>query len=138
MGVILHHGFESRPLRFLPGPATIPVSISPTIPDRTELAGKTLQLDIKLAVAYAASTGPFGFENAKTTCEYKTDVLLASPHAGRDYRVLWWGGLVSGGVLVLLTSYVLRRLAIREKRNALPSRVIPIQDDELPEVEAAE
>ena len=64
------------------------------IPDRTELAGKTLQLDIKLAVDYAASTGPFGFENAKTTCEYKTEVLLASPHAGPRLSsvVVGWSG----------------------------------------------
>lgn len=107
------------------------------IPKEEDLAGRKMNLNIILDVKYPAAEGS-GFLNEEQTFEHAAELHLSSPHAGLVYRFLWWGGGVMGGLLVLLSGYWLKRQGNGMKREALPSRMIPIDDDEAPEVLPAE
>ena len=109
-----------------------------SIPSDAKLAGKTMRMNINLDVKYPASTGLFGFKEEQRTFQHTAEFRLASPRAGLAYRILWWGGGAIGGGLILLTGYWLYRQAKKQKREGLPSRVIPLGEEDLPEVMPAD
>lgn len=79
------------------------------IPDDPGLAGKTIRLNAQITVNYPTSTGLFGFENREDTLSHEFPITLAPAMAGSTYKIVWWGGLVIGAGLILLSAYTLRR-----------------------------
>jgi hypothetical protein len=88
-------------------------SVSPWIdvqlPDRPELVGKTLQLDIYVQVAYPIEWGTKTFENQQKTYNLKTSVAFAAPGARQSYRATWVVATVLGLLLCLGGSLALGR-----------------------------
>jgi hypothetical protein len=99
------------------------------LPSDETLAGKTIQLRINMDVKFPAERG-HGFEDEEKSFEDSFELHLASPRAGRTYRLLWWGGGLGGGILVLLGSIWLMVLASKAKKAALPSKAIPLEEEE--------
>jgi len=79
------------------------------LPNDPSLSGKTIQLDAKISVEYPRSTGLFGFEDAKEDFANVFTLKLAQPAAAGKYESAWWFGLIGGGALVTLASFLLRR-----------------------------
>jgi hypothetical protein len=98
------------------------------LPSTDNLSDKIVRLRVNMDVNYPAERG-HGFENEEKSIEDTIELHLASPHAGRTYRLLWWGGGVTGGILILLGSVWLIVQATAIKKTALPSKAIPMEED---------
>jgi hypothetical protein len=105
------------------------------LPSSENLAGKTIQLQINMDVTYPAEHGR-GFQNEEESVEETVELHLASPRAGRTFRLVWWGGGAGGGILVLLGSIWLIVQATAIKKTALPSKAI-LEDDDAQELQQA-
>jgi hypothetical protein len=103
-----------------------------SMPEVEGLDGKNLRTQIRLDVTYPAESGGHGFQDIRQTYTHTADLHLAQPYAGLTYLVLWWGGLVIGGALILFAGLLLHWLAGRRKRRALPSKLIAIGDRSVP------
>jgi hypothetical protein len=99
-------------------------------PSDENIAGKTLQVRIKMDVKFPAKHGLLRFEDEERPYEDVFELQIATPLAGRTYRNLWWGGGLGGGILVLVGSALLLIRARKTKKAALPSKAIPLEDED--------
>jgi hypothetical protein len=109
------------------------------LPPNPELAGKTVDLDLKLDVEFPQLRGNEWFP-ATSQSEHRSSIQLASPGAGKAYKSAWWWGMCGGAALILFLSFWLARLADSFRHRALPTNVyVPGQEPEAVEdVPAAE
>jgi hypothetical protein len=103
------------------------------VPEKADLEGQTIKMQIALDVNYPASKGLFGFQNEQQNYDRTTELRVASPFAGLMYRSLWWGGGALGGILVMFTGFWLSRLAQKRRDKALPAKLI-LPSHEVPSV----
>jgi hypothetical protein len=100
------------------------------LPPAPDLAGQALRVNMDLHVTYPAMRGG-GFANQQQAFHHTADLRLAAPNAGSRYRTWWWGGLVSGAVLILFPSILLAKLSDAFRQRALPTHIfVPGQDPE--------
>jgi hypothetical protein len=101
------------------------------LPPQADLAGKTLQLRMRLNVNYPAMAGGNRWNPAQGAFTHNTAVKLSAPNSGSQYTTWWWAGMLGGSLLVLVPSALLAVLAGAFRRKALPTQVIvPDSKDE--------
>jgi hypothetical protein len=96
------------------------------VPPTPDLAGKTMKVQMKLAVSFPAMSGGNNYENKSAAYSHTADIKLASPGAGAEYKSLWWTGSLGGGTLLLATNVWLAFLAGGLRNLALPTKVTAI------------
>lgn len=79
------------------------------LPDDPGLKGKTVKLISKIDVVYPHSTGIFGFENREEQFAHEFQLRLSAPKAAATYHDIWWAGMAIGGVLIVASTFMLRR-----------------------------
>lgn len=84
-----------------------------TLPEDANLAGKEIRLPSKITVNYPHSNGMFGFDNNQESFENNFTLQLSGPRAGVSYYRNWWIGLSTGGFLVIVSAFILRRIQLR-------------------------
>jgi hypothetical protein len=99
------------------------------LPDRPDLAGKKLQFTIDLKVNYPMMMGA-NFVNQQGAFNRTGELRLATPGAGKEYNQLWWLGVLGGGGLLLAMNLGLIGAANALKRQALPTNVYTVQEDQ--------
>jgi len=99
--------------------------VTAIIPNRADLAGKTLQLQIKLNVTCPAMNGLM-FMNSNYDVHKTINIQLASVKAGATYDLLWWIGFAVGGGLVMVLTTMLRSMANRMQDDALETNVYAV------------
>jgi hypothetical protein len=106
------------------------------LPSNPELAGKKVQVLVKLQVLYPKLTGPERFDETMAEFTHNATLQLGSPMAGSTYRSAWWWGTLTGIFLILFLSFWLARLADSFKHKALPTSIfVPGQEPEKEEEE---
>ena len=80
------------------------------IPEAENLTGKTMRMQISLAVKYPAKHGLLGFREEYRTLGHTAEMHLASPHAGLEYFLLWWGRRGNRWMLVPMAGFLLSQL----------------------------
>jgi hypothetical protein len=99
------------------------------LPRDPNLAGQTLRIKIDMMVTYPAMQGN-GFENVQSSFNYTANLRLSAPQSGSQYRACWWGGMLTGLVLALLSGLLLAKLADSFKKRALPTNIFEPRQDE--------
>jgi hypothetical protein len=97
-----------------------------TMPDKPELAGKTLDLELSVNVQFPAGGGG-SFHNAQNTYQPKARVQLASTRAGFTYQALLLFGSLGGAVLIVLAGFALKVFAEHMKKEARPTKLFAVQ-----------
>lgn len=92
--------------------------------NNANLPGKTARLKLVLRIVYPTMVGN-GFNDTMRDMTEFIELKLSSARAGALYMWLWWGGAVSGALLVLVGSYMLSRMANALCATALPVVVLP-------------
>lgn len=111
------------------------------VPDDAKLEGKTLKLHLTLNVTYPQLQGN-SFDEVTQTFQHTADLPLRGTNAGSRYQSWWWGGFISGVLLITVSSLVLIRLSGNLNKLAHPTTIFvpgePEEDGELVEEEAPE
>ena len=94
-------------------------------PDEDELAGRSASLVVDLNVSYPSMMGSSSFSNSSSKFTASTTVELSSPGAGGTYRTLWWGGMIVGGLLSAIGSFLFLNMA-KGMRTGTPVRCYPL------------
>jgi hypothetical protein len=108
------------------------------MPDKPDLAGKEVECHIDLAATFPVAD-PAGktFHVAHGLFQDTLAVQLGPPHSGGSYRALWWFGVVGGMACFLVSGLLRLGDARRLRRQALPTRVLPIAEGEKAETNEA-
>jgi hypothetical protein len=96
------------------------------VPNQPSLAGKTLKVRMRLTIAYPQLVGNT-FQNAGGVVEHEADLVLAAPHAGGTYLMLWTAGALTGIAVIALLFFLLTRRAKGNRELAAPTRVYPLK-----------
>ncbi len=101
-----------------------------TFPNARELASKDVPIEITLTVQFPDADANQKVVTKEQAVKFAPLVRLASHRAGFLYGFYWSVGVLGGGVMFLLVmGYHLSRDAAL-KQTGLPTRVIPVSDEE--------
>ncbi len=94
------------------------------IPGNSDLVGKTLTVQMSLAVRYPKLMDATHFDdNFSENFTYSADLTLAKPGAGAVYRACWYAGVIGGGLAMIVLGAFLALIASTLRRKALPTEV---------------
>ncbi|OWK39051.1 hypothetical protein [Fimbriiglobus ruber] len=97
-----------------------------TVPADPRFVGRAVSVRVNLLVTYPTSAGG-GFNNVDQIVERTVQLTAAPPGAQNAYRTIFWYGSVTGFVLLLLSGWLFRVLAVRVAECALPARLLPFE-----------
>lgn len=92
------------------------------IPAAPSLARRSLDLDMRLDVSYPQGMGNT-FSNSRARFSPKAHLQLGPARAGHIYRALLLLGSLGGALLVIFAGFVLKKLAQRLQKQALPTKL---------------
>ena len=107
------------------------------LPDDSRLAGKTLDVQIRLPIVYPGQIGATTFEDKRTTLIRKTKAQIASREVKQAYWSSWtaalWiglGGSAAGGSLLILLAHLPNQVGFRQppQNDALVMPTRPVDD----------
>lgn len=104
------------------------------LPRGQDLQGTTLQIEVKLTATYPAVVTNGTYSEMTRDFQRSLELRPASPLAGNLYGGAWVIGSLGAGGLVLLLGYLFRHLAHRLRKQALPVTVIPLHEEDDPDV----
>ena len=99
------------------------------IPDKADLAGKTINCDLNLAAQFPV-TDPTGSHFNIVHQEFQDSLTLelGPPHSGGAYRQAWWFGVIGGMTSFLIGGLLRISDARRLRKQGLPTSVMTVAD----------
>jgi hypothetical protein len=94
------------------------------VPHDPVLARKTLEVRTEIAASYPAFMGRLHFEVRSVVVSQETTLALATPGAGRIYKIAWWGGVMGGSVANMFICLGAAVAAMGLKRKAPPGKIL--------------
>jgi hypothetical protein len=105
------------------------------LPNDPSLAGKTLELQIDMTVAYPSWRRDNTFATVQEQHSRTATLVLSRPGAGRDYLIVWWLSVIGGLVLFTTWCFLVGGLAWCFRHRALPSSTyspdLPDEDEDV-------
>ncbi len=95
------------------------------IPDDPKLAGKKLDLAIRVEATFPHSQSS-GWVEETEVGDLTTSLVLAPPHAGATWRILFWAGFVGGAIAFLVASLALGG-ALTASDKGEPTTIVPFE-----------
>jgi hypothetical protein len=97
-----------------------------TIPDESNLGGKSLRLQMKVAVTYPIAGGTGGYPEKTITLQKEIEIQVADAGLAHSYKNIWAIGMSVGLGCSLLGGCFLAMLAKGTKDLAKPHQVLPL------------
>lgn len=99
------------------------------LPDDDRLQSKTIELEFEMDLLYPTMQGNQAESRIDDGVVNKVTLVLAKKGDGPLYKMLWWGGLVGGAVLMLIAGLVMRASNSALKRS-VPPPTVEVDEDE--------
>jgi hypothetical protein len=111
--------------------STKPVWVKVQLPQDANLEGKTLRLKMDLLIRYPElNKGGDNAHLAEAAFSHTASLRLSSPRAGERYRSWWWGGMITGALLLTVSGVLVARLSSALRQKALPTDIfVPGQEE---------